>query len=103
MLCLGKITLPQLEDCSQVIHSWRIHLSRSEQTSRIVRRCVLSSLYTGSRSKQYEEFVDTRLIRCKKSLFLIQLRKIILLTPAKSTAKVDPKKTPPLKESDFNK
>ena len=33
----------------------------------------------------------------------MQLRKIILLTPAKSAAKVDPKKTPPLKESDFNK
>ena len=23
---LGKITLPSLEDCSQSIHSWRIHL-----------------------------------------------------------------------------
>ena len=33
----------------------------------------------------------------------MQLRKIILLAPAKSTAKAEQKKTPTLKESDFNK
>ena len=39
----------------------------------------------------------------QKNLFLIQLRKITFLTPAKSTAKTDPKKTPTLKESDLGK
>ena len=38
-----------------------------------------------------------------KHLFLMQLRKIILLTPAKLTLKSDPKTTPSLKESDFDK
>ena len=34
-------------------------------------------------------------------MFPIQLQKIILLTPVKSTAKADPKKTPTLKKSEF--
>ena len=38
-----------------------------------------------------------------ENLFLIQLQKLILLTLSKSTGKSDPKKTPTLKESDFNK
>ena len=52
--------------------------------------------------KQYKEFVDTRLIRCKK-LVSNTITKNNFVTPAKSTAKTDPKKTSALKESDFNK
>ena len=52
--------------------------------------------------KQYKEFVDTRLIRCKK-LFSDTITKNNFVTPAKSTAKADPKKTSTLRESDFNK
>ena len=52
--------------------------------------------------KQYKEFVDTRLIRCKK-LVSDTITKNNFVTPAKSTAKTDPKKTSALKESDFNK
>ena len=46
--------------------------------------------------KQYKEFVDTRLIRCKK-LVSETITKNIFATPAKSTAKADPKKLPTLK------
>ena len=46
--------------------------------------------------KQYKEFVDTRLIRCKK-LVSDTITKNIFATPAKSTAKADPKKLPTLK------
>ena len=52
--------------------------------------------------KQYKEFVDARLIRCKK-LVSDTIAKNNFVTPAKSTAKADPKKTSTLKESDFNK
>ena len=58
--------------------------------------------YTGNRSKQHKEFVDTWLIRCK--IFVSDTTtKNNFVTPAKSTAKTDPKKTSTLKESDFNK
>ena len=52
--------------------------------------------------KQYKEFVDARLIRCKK-LVSDTIAKNNFVTPAKSTAKAHPKKTSILKESDFNK
>ena len=52
--------------------------------------------------KQYKEFVDTRLIRCKK-LVSDTITKNIFATPVKSTAKADPKKMPTLKKSDFDK
>ena len=52
--------------------------------------------------KQYKEFVDTQLIRCKKRVS-DRITKNNFVTPAKSTAKADPKKTSTLKESDFNK
>ena len=48
-----------------------------------------------------EDFVDTWLIRCKKP-FSDTITKNNFVTPAKSTAKANPKKTT-LKESDFNK
>ena len=50
--------------------------------------------------KQYKQFVDIRLIRCKK-LVSDTITKNNFVTPAKSTAKGDPKKTPNPKESDF--
>ena len=52
--------------------------------------------------QQYKEFVDTRLIRCKK-LVSDTITKNDFVTPAKSTAKADPKETPNPKESDFKK
>ena len=52
--------------------------------------------------KQYKEFVDTQLIRCKKRVS-DRITKNNFVTPAKSTAKADPKKTSTFKESDFNK
>ena len=52
--------------------------------------------------KQYREFVDTRLVRCKK-LVSDTVTKNSFVTPAKSTAKAEPKKTSTLKEPDFNK
>ena len=52
--------------------------------------------------QQYKEFVDTRLIICKK-LVCDTITKNDSLTPVKSTAKAGPKKMPALKESDFNK
>ena len=52
--------------------------------------------------KQYKEFVDTRLIRCKK-LVSDTITKTNFVTPVKSTAKADPKEVSTLKESDFNK
>ena len=52
--------------------------------------------------KQYKEFVDTRIIRCKKPVS-DTITKNNFVTPAKPTAKADPKKTSTLKESDFNK
>ena len=52
--------------------------------------------------KQYKEFVDTRFIRCKKR-FSDTITKSNFVTPAKSTAKADSKKTSTLRESDFNK
>ena len=52
--------------------------------------------------KQYKEFVDTRLIRCKK-LVSDTIAKNNFVTPAKSTAKAHTKKKSVLKESDFNK
>ena len=52
--------------------------------------------------KQYKEFVDTRLVRCKK-LVSDKVTKNSFVTPAKPTAKAEPKKTSTLKESDFNK
>ena len=58
--------------------------------------------YTGNGQQQYKEFVDTRLIRCKK-LLSDTITRNDFVTPGKSTAKADPKKTPTLKESDFNK
>ena len=51
--------------------------------------------------KQYKEFGDTRLIRCKKLSNAIT--KNNCATPAKSTAKADPQKRSTRKESDFNK
>ena len=52
--------------------------------------------------KQYKRFIDTRLIRCKK-LDSDRITENSFVTPARSTAKADPKKTPTLQESDFNK
>ena len=52
--------------------------------------------------KQYKEFVDAQLIRCKE-LVSDTILKNNFVTPAKSTAKADPRKTSTLKESDFNK
>ena len=52
--------------------------------------------------KQYKRFIDTRLIRCKE-LVSDRITKNNFVTPARSTAKKDPKKTPTLKESDFSK
>ena len=51
---------------------------------------------------QYKKFVDTQLVRCKK-LVSITITKNNFVTPAKSTAKADPMKTPTLKEYDFKK
>ena len=53
-------------------------------------------------SQQCKEFVDTRLFRCKK-VVSDTIAKNNFVTPAKSTAEADPKKTPTLKEFDFNK
>ena len=64
--------------------------------------CAFVDSITEIGQKQYKEFVDTRLIRCKK-LVSDTITKKNFVTPAKSTAKADPKKTPTLKESDFNK
>ena len=52
--------------------------------------------------KQYKEFVDAQLIRCKE-LVSDTILKNNFVTPAKSTAKADPKKTSTFKESEFNK
>ena len=81
----------------------RIHLSRSEKRiacSEEMRAFVDSILDVGQ--QQYKEFVDTRLIRCKR-LVSDTFTKNNLITPAKSTAKTGSKKTSTLKESDFNK
>ena len=50
--------------------------------------------------QQYKQFVDTRLIRCKK-LVSDTFAKNNLVTPAKSTTKTGSKKTSTLKESGF--
>ena len=52
--------------------------------------------------QQYKEFVDTQLIRGKR-LVSDTITKNNFVTPARLTAKADPKKTAMLKESDFNK
>ena len=43
MLCLEEITLLKLKDWSQLIHTYRIHLSKMEQTSHIVNESVILS------------------------------------------------------------
>ena len=52
--------------------------------------------------QQYEEFVDSRLIKCKK-LVSDPIWKNNFVTPAKSETKSNPKNSVSLKESDFNK
>ena len=52
--------------------------------------------------KKYKRFIDTWLIRCKK-LVSDRITKNNFVTPARSTAKADPKKTSTLKEFDFSK
>ena len=78
MLRLGKIIPPCLEDCSQSIHSWRIHLSRSDQGSHTVRSYVLLLiLYRKYVNKIVKNLLIDNFSGAKK-LFLIQLREIIL-------------------------
>ena len=64
--------------------------------------CALVNAIPEIGQKQYKEFVDTRLLRCKK-LVSDTITKNNFITPAKPTANVDSKKTSTLKESDFNK
>ena len=50
--------------------------------------------------QQYEEFIDSRLIKCKK-LVSDPIKKSNFVTPAKSETKSKPKNSVSLKESDF--
>ena len=52
--------------------------------------------------QQYKEFVDSRLVKCKK-LVSDTIKKNNFVIPAKSIAKTNQKKSVSLKESDFNK
>ena len=54
-----------------------------------------------SAQQQYKKLIDIRLIECKK-LISDAITKNNFVTPAKSAAKADAKKTPSLKESEFN-
>ena len=64
--------------------------------------CAFVYFIPGEGQQQCKEFVDARPIRCK-NLVADTITKDNLVTPGKSTAKVDPKKTSALKESHLNK
>lgn len=106
---------PLLEDSSQSIHFWRIHLSRlesgitySEKLCSFVNSIleVHQPQYKGFvglqvRQSQYKEFVGLQLFRCQKIVFDTIMRNFV--APGMWTAKADIKKMATLKEFNFNK
>ena len=60
------------------IHASRIHLSRSEQTSHIVRRCVLLSILNWNKINNNLENLLIHRVFVAESLFLIKLKRKIL-------------------------
>ena len=100
--CSVNIILLWLQHCWQTIHSWKVPLSKWEQTSHIARRCVILLIYTVSSSTLVERICWYTADHMQKTFFWCNYEKQ-LLTPGKWTAKADPNKTSTLKKSGLNK